>query len=582
MKSQTIYASSRLQQKAEQKTATSWSDGVLHVNRHWSLIGLGIVVVAAFGACWGYLALGSTALDISNLKWLSGDLAVVFIAWGQYLSDPAANWLSTTRMSYPLPISVSVFDTMPVLLLLVRPFAGLVSGGHQFLGYYFMACLMLQGAFGYFAALRALMLIHEKNHLLSTYIAVIVGILFASIPYTSFRFQGHTALSSQWVLALSIWATLATLESSRRRWMLINGLVLFVVTGLNPYLALMVAVSSSVVVSFGWRKHGFKDVTLRIVFLVLVMAAGLTGFGFMGAASAVSEGYGYYSMNMLGPLDSNGIAGLFRLDVPDPTGGQSFEGFTYLGLGLLLLVALALFSFVNYRAPANEFPFVPAFIAIASFYLIALSSTVTLSTHTWHLPVPDVVNYLLSRFRASGRFFWMGGFWLILVAVVASVLRFGALRAAALLTIVLSVQLVDIRPIALYLRDSIAQFNALELSGVAVDGANSILVYPPWQCDHEGTPGGLRNYELVGYFALHHKMPTNNFYAARTPAEQSAYHCDHEARLAQLDLNAIYLLSSNLYARHAAAFTGRFSCSKHTVDGESKGPFWMCDPVRQR
>lgn len=552
----------------------------LHLNFHKVFTALGLVLVMTFGVVWSYLALGSLALDRNNLKWLWGDLAQVHIAWGQYLSDPAADWLSSTRLSDPLSISISLFDPMPLFLLIARPFAGLASGGQQFFGYYFVACLVLQGVFGYLAALRALAQVGEKHNLFRPYIAVIVGMLFVSIPYTLFRFQGHTALSSQWVLALSIWVTLATLEVGRLRWILSNGLVQIVATGLNPYLALMVFISNCVIVLLTWRKHGLKEITLRIAFIFLLASAGLWVFGFMGAAGIPGGGYGIYSMNMLGPLDSNGIAGLFRFDVRDPTGGQTFEGFSYLGLGLLLLAVLTLFSFVNFSAPDNEFPFVQAITVAVVFFLLALSSTVTLSSHTWHLPVPEALNELFSRFRASGRFFWMGGFWLILIVVVASVLRFGARQAAALLTVVLTVQLVDVRPIALYVRHNIETFSALELSGVASHGANAILVYPPFQCDYEGTPGGKRNYELVGYFALRHKIPTNNFYAARTPSEQSAFHCDYEARLAQLNPNAIYLLSTKLYTQHEARFAGRFSCSERPGDGEAKDTFWVCEPLR--
>ena len=556
---------------------------VSHLNRGRICFRLGFVIVAIFGAVWGYLALGSTAMDRHNLKWLWGDLAQVYIAWGQYLSDPAAHWLSTTRLSHSLPISIALFDPMPLLLLLIRPLSGLVSGGQQFFGYYFVACLVLQGVFGYLAALRALALVRMKHYLLGPYIAVLAGIFFASIPYTSFRFQGHTALSSQWVLAMSIWVTLTTLEARRLQWMLANGCVILLATGLNPYLTLMTGVSTSLMAMIMWRKRGFKEVMLRVAFLVVVALAGFVVFGFMGGAGAESGGYGVYSMNMLGPLDSNGKAGLLRIDIPDATGGQAFEGFAYFGLGLLLLIGLALLSFVKHRAPDNDFPFVPAIIVVALVYILALSSTVTLSTYTWNLPVPDAMLSPLSRFRGSGRIFWIGGFWLILISISATVLRFGALRAATLLTVLMSLQVVDIYPLALNIRQSIATFLAkAELSGVETDGATSILVYPPWQCDHEGTPGGQRNYEVVGYFAMNRQIPTNNFYAARTPAEQSAYHCDYRARLAQLDPDAIYLLSPKLYSQYQATFDGRFRCSERHDDTEAQDPYWICEPARKK
>ncbi len=539
---------------------------------------VGLLIVAAFGAAWACFALGPTALDTRNLTWVWGDLAQVYVAWGQFLSDQHAGWLSTSRLSYPLSMSVSLFDPMPLLLLIAKPFSGLIPQGHQFFGYYFVLCLALQGVFGYLAALRALRLVGVEHQGLTRYIAVIVGVLFASIPYTFFRFQGHTALSSQWVLALSLWAVLATVDASRRRWLLCNCAVLFIATGLNPYLALMVAINASIVVTVAqWRRSRF-EILVRVGALGLVAASGLLMFGFMGASGAETGGYGMFSMNMLGPLDSNGNAGLLAFEVVDPTGGQSFEGFTYLGLGVLALTALALISFINFRAPENDFPFLAALLVVLCCFALALSATVTLSSRMIELPIPDGIRYILSRFRGSGRLFWMAGFWWVLIAVCATILRFGALRAAALLSLVVVIQVIDVRPIAANVRNNIANAKSLRLADIGAPGAKAVLVYPPWQCDHESTPGGVRNYELVGYFALSNGLVTNNFYAARTTAEQQQYHCDYDKRLEKASFDAVYLLSPALYAKYQASFAQGFRCTM----GDGEHAYWTCIPEMPR
>lgn len=537
------------------------------------------LVAAAFGTLWAYLALGRTGIDPSSMKWLWGDLAQVYVAWSQYLSDPDAVWLSTTRMSYPLPISVSLFDPMPLLLLLSRPFAGLMEGGRQYFGFYFTACLAMQGVFGYFATLRALRLVDVSDSVWSRYVALLGGMLLASMPYTFFRFQGHAALSSQWVLVLSLWATLATLDSNRLRWLALNGGVLLLATGLNPYLALMVAASNAVIAcSRLYRKGDRLEMAIRLAMLVATAALGLTVFGFMGASSAATGGYGVYSMNMLGPLDSNGGAKLLSLDVADPTGGQSFEGYTYIGLGMVILCALGPFLLPARQTPAHRFPFLGAILAVLCCYALALSASVTLSGYRVDLPLPESVHFLLSRFRGSGRFFWMAGFWLVLILTTLTVRRLGPKRASLLLSGILAVQLVDIVPLAANVRGNIANASALKLEGVDAGSARAVLVFPAWQCDHESTPGGLRNYELVGYFALGKRLPTNNFYAARTTADQSAYHCDYSKRLAKLDPDAIYLLSDPLYAQYRMDFAGRFSCSERPAEPQYGRAFWICEP----
>lgn len=539
-----------------------------------------LVPVATFAAAWAVYLLGAVALDRRNLEWLWGDLSQVHVAWAQFLSDPDAGWLSTARLSYPLPMSISLFDPMPLLLLLARPFSGLLADGQQFFGWYFVACLVLQGVFGYMATLQAQRLVGGAHSGLRHYVAILGGMLFASVPFTFSRFVGHTALSSQWVLALSVWATLATLDSAHRRWLVVNGLVLFLATGLNPYLALLVLISNSVVTLVrGWRVTP-SQVALRIGVLAVIAGIGLKIFGFADASGASTGGYGIYSMNMLGPIDSNGRAALFGLDVLDPTGGQSFEGYNYLGLGLLALCAFVFVSFVNYRAEPSRFPFVAVFLVIALCYLLALSTKVTMSGHAVDVPVPRGIRFLLERFRGSGRLFWMAGFWIIVASTSAAVLRFGQFRGAVLLTVVVIVQLIDVRPIAHDVRSSIANGKALSLD-LAVSGpVSGIFVFPAWQCDPQGTPKGVRNYEAVGRFASTHGIPTNNFYAARTTDEQSAFHCNIDLRLWKIDPNALYLISSEVFATHASKFDGGFQCQQRSGP-ERADNYWICLPGAQ-
>lgn len=541
----------------------------------WIYRAVGMIVVAVFAAAWAAFVLGPVPLDVHDTHWIWGDLAQVHIAWQQYLSDPDVHWLSSTRLSYPQPLSISLFDPMPLLLLLARPFAALADPGTQYFGYYFMFCLVLQGVFGYFAALSALRLAGVSKGVSSVIVAALTGILFASIPYTFYRFQGHTALSSHWVLVLSIWVALAGWDWRGARWYVANCAVVFVATGLNPYLALLVCASTSILALLSWKVLGLREIAQRVAAVAIVAALGLSLFGFMDGSNAYSGGYGVYSMNLLGPFDSNGVARLLPLDVPDATTGQSFEGYTYVGLGILMLVLLALLVYVNHRAEPNRFPFAPALGVVVCCSLLALSATVTLASHVVEIPIPKIASYLLSRFRGSGRLFWMAGFWLVMISVVACSLRFGTRRAVVVLALLVMVQIVDIRSIGSNVRTTIASANALRIAGVPAGSYSALLVFPAWQCDNQGTPGGgVRNYEAVGQLAASLGIPTNNFYAARTPAEQSVFHCDYDARLKQPDARAVYLISAALMETHGGRLRETHVCSP--LEGEQGA--WKCMP----
>lgn len=528
--------------------------------RLWRGVGTLLVVGCAF--LFARYLLGRVALDIHDLHWLWGDLAQVQIAWAQFVSDPDAHWLTSTRLSYPLPLSISLFDPMPLLLLLARPFAGLAPDGTQYFGWYFAACVILQGWFGYRATLRAVHLAGGPDGVASTFIAVAGGLLLASVPYTFVRFQGHTALSSQWVLVLSIWVSLASLDWQHRRWCIANGAVVFLATGLNPYLALMILISQGVLTVIDWQRLRYKGVALRIVAMAVTAGIGLWLFGFMSGATADTGGYGHYSMNLYGPLDSHHAAKLFPFNVPSAMDEQQFEGYTYVGFGVVLLCVAGLIASIGRKLPRASFPFLAALLVVLVCYLLAMSSTLSAGHHVLEVPLPKKIIYLLSRFRGSGRLFWMAGFWLVLVSIAACVRRFGVRITAAVALTFLVVQIVDIRPIGASVRKTIAGGHALRLDGIPQGKFSAVLVFPAFQCNYHRAPGGdVRNYEAVGFLAASRGIPTNNFYAARVPDEQTAYHCDYDARLAKVDSRALYLLTQDLFDAHRDALEQAHTCT---------------------
>src|SRR5271166_4558330 len=120
--------------------------------------------------------------------------------------------------------------------------------------------------------------------------------------------------------------------------------------------------------------------------------------------------YGQYSMNLLSPLlpqQSGLLPGLGG--VIDATGGQ-YEGFNYLGLGLLLGSILLLPFEIDWLR-RNLRAHLLLFIAFAALTAFALSDRV-FAGHwlLYELPMPPLLNPVLGTFRSSGRFFWLIGY----------------------------------------------------------------------------------------------------------------------------------------------------------------------------
>ncbi|MBQ0918439.1 hypothetical protein KBW71_08275 [Hydrogenophaga aromaticivorans] len=536
-----------------------------------------IVVLLAFGLTWARYVLGRIPLDIHNTEWVVGDLAVVYFAWVQYLADPHSHGLLTQRMSFPLEMNVALFDPMPIFLISVGKLAPWVPNG-QYLGWYFVLCVLLQAVFGYLTMGELIKHKSEELGNKTEVLKLLGGCFFVLAPYSINRFGGHTALASQWILVASIWTCLRTRDASTAQWLLWNGTLQFVASGINPYIAVMTGMTLGTMIFAPSHNGALANRLFRLLALVAVTAIGFYVFGFMGGASVRGGGYGSFSMNMLGPLDSNGDARLFPLDIPDATGMQSFEGFNYLGLGTILLLASALTIGLRGSRGPVFLPIRPIALLILCAYALALSTTITLGHSKLHLMLPDAVETLLNRFRASGRFFWVSAFWLVAVSIHVLVSRCATRWSTGLLALFLLIQLVDIAPIGREVRHALANYRHLsltphELARIPIQ-TKALIALPPWQCSIGRSPGGLRGTEFTGYAAIQLNLPTNNFYAARTLEEQRKYHCDMNAALTRVSTDYTYFLYSSIYRRNQTLFDDKFRC-EHS---ESIYNAYICTP----
>lgn len=528
-----------------------------------SLIGLGSLLFLSF--FWALYILGKNTLDITNTTWLWGDLAQVYLSWKLYLSDPNAHWLMSSRMSYPLEMNISLFDPMPIFLLTAGKLADLVPDG-QYLGLYFVACIVLQGFFGYLA-IGEIVKSKIAPSSWKELIKLIGGGFFILTPFTFWRFQGHTALASQWLVVFSIWVSLKTNHLGVGRWLLANCGALFIVSGINPYLALMAGLSTGALTATGYGSNPACVRALKLSALCLTAVLSFYIFGFLGAASVDGGGYGAYSMNMLGPFDSNGLSLLLPIDIPDATRQQTFEGFSYLGVGLLLLIAFSV-ALLRIKSPDHP-PTAPRLsqilILVAISYLLALSTTLTLSSFKVQLPAPDFLEAVLNRFRASGRLFWIGSFWLIIAGFIVTTSRLNPKKSLILLPALLAIQLFDVAPIAKSVQSSIAQFRHLHISEQDIklipNTIDKVMVFPPWQCAQGASPGGARNYEIFGYLTADINASTNNFYAARTLTEQKKYHCNYSKFTDNLSKSSVYFLSGKFFHHFESKLIDQFNCT---------------------
>ena len=299
----------------------------------------------------------------------------------------------------------------------------------QWFGLYTLLCFALQGAAGALLCTRG-----ARCGAPLAVGALLSGALFACLPTLWERAFRHVALASQWLFLFALYAFLeqrAALRSGGRAgawpwWFAVLG---FASVGIHPYFLPPVMVCALLAaVERGRVAHARGRAALD--FLAAMAAAVLGGVlcGAIGAGGGLSRGgYGEFSMNanaLWNPSSRGGYTWSRLLPVL-PQQASQYDGFNYLGLGVLALLAAALVlaAAACLRRPAavrgwwgRNWPVAAACAFLTAF---ALSNRVTWGMAGFTLPLPKALLALCGIFRSSGRMFYLVAACMLTWAVYA-------------------------------------------------------------------------------------------------------------------------------------------------------------------
>ena len=231
--------------------------------------------------------------------------------------------------------------------------------------------------------------------------------------------------------------------------------------------------------------------------------------GYWGAGS--DGGFGYYSMNLAAPFwptFSALIPGIPYAPA-DGTGGQA-EGYQYLGLGLLGLLAVSALGWARWWAHIRRHPG----LALACIGLCALAVTnwvFLLHIRLVHIPLPSAV---FSQMRASGRLFWPVAYALLITSALVTLRVFP--RAGSLVVLAAAlVQFADAAQLRRLDHDSLSEpaaypFDQRRLSAI-LRAHDRLTVIPELPCNGGGTEPALDLLWLAGRT----RMLINTMYMAR-------------------------------------------------------------------
>jgi hypothetical protein len=462
----------------------------------------------AFGAA---LALWVFPLDFlfpaAGAPWRPvGDAAQHMVAQ-RYLIADAWRWPPTFAANLNTQeggLNTVFADSIPALVLLLKAIRGLLPEGFHGVGLFYGLAWLFQP----FAAVWALRGAGERRWLPALGLALAA----AAMPAWIGRF-GHAALCGHALLLAGLGFYLRLARAPTRPLWLGAGALQVLALLVHPYLAAMtLALLGAVPATRLLRGERFLGAGVATAAALVAVVGVMAGFGYLGAAG--DGGYGQFAMNLLSPVwpAGSGIIGLPWSPQLDATGHGGWEGYNWLGLGLLLALAIGVLGRPRLAGEMLRRHAGLALVLLA-LTLLAVSHKVGFGTRI----VLDLgaVPGPLEQFRASGRFFWPVAYVLLVAAMLLLARIAPVLCLAAGL-----IQFADAAPLRAAIAGWAGQHPAWSIPApelrAAFREARSFTVLPSWPCVDHAT-GGETYATLLETLALASEtaVPASTMYVAR-------------------------------------------------------------------
>ncbi len=481
---------------------------------------LGGLAAILLGLAAFLLFVGASTLSPTNIGWLNvADRAMHTLGWMFFRAAP---WGmppgASPHLGIELASSIGMVDGLPLFALPLKPLRDWLPDPFQYWGIWLLLSFMLQSLFAY-AIAREL----RASRLLSLVAAAFVLIT----PAFMFRVPMHLALSGHWTLLAALY--LYVRRSPPALWMW--PIVVAVTASIHAYLlAMVLALWLAALAERLWTKRVAPRAAVVEFFVALaVTVVVLWTAGFFVSGSMGNYGYGDYKLNLLWPLLTYGHWSQIFPDLPHAK--YDYEGLSFLGIGILALLALALAARPR-LSPLLHRRWLPLVVVVLAMMVFAFSMNLQLSgVHLGTIPIPRWVSDLASTFRSTGRFVWPLLYLVTIGAVVLVARRFRPAVALPLAVLALAAQAADSAPGLLSFASRIA---------AASSTWDTPLVSPFWERAASAgytrirvvpvqNPG--KDWKPLGYFAVTHGMDIDSAYLGRTDEKAMRYLRSHEAEV---------------------------------------------------
>lgn len=467
----------------------------------------GLTVAFAIGLLfvWRYFPPGFVAGTSSY--WLTevDDVTQYFAGFNAFFQAPFSYpLLAFDSINYPQGTRATFVDAIPLYALLLKILVPSSFAPFNPFGVWVALSFIGQAICGWW--------ILRELQVKSWMALLALTVCLLTFPALTTRL-GHISLMSHWILlsALALYIrSRRYADAQRLGWSLLLASAFYI----NIYLFVMA--SAIYIVSCLGNLNRFKPAEVGkalIPFAIIGFSLFITIFPMERVAVAPETGFGIYSMNLLSPFTGGKLLASGVFEMP----GQ-YEGFNYLGLGVLLTFVAALG--INLKLSAHVFS---RHLGLASlmalFTAYALSNVIYYGTHeVIRLTYPAFMEGITSQFRVSGRFFWPVGYCVVIFAIVMLYRKVGTWAFAACMLVLIVLQINDLSSLRHRLVDTAKRPAEAVLNQKAwdqqLDGhVKYLYFFPKFRCGRADMV--LNTLMPTMRYAVIHGLKMNTGYVAR-------------------------------------------------------------------
>ncbi|MFN3808522.1 DUF6311 domain-containing protein [Asticcacaulis sp.] len=479
-------------------------------------------------------------LDPTNIGWLMhGDWGQHFLGWHAYRNG-ADGFNHQDLLAHPTGLSILYTDSNPLFSLPLKLISPFLPANFQFIGPWFLLCLCLHYVF----ALRLM-----ERYAPGAWSALGGALLLCLLP-TLYNRIGHDTLFAHWLIlwSLYIFFVVETPRGKATGW----AANLTLASLIHPYLLLMClfiwAADQWQAVQPLRRTRDLKALSALAISAVISAGLCLTALWAGGAFSGTSpagDGFGIYSMGLDGPFNPSGLPSFLSF-LPRQEARQGFEGFQYLGAGLLVLVGAAWWMTRRTKTLTTDSTLDPEIFIITEpqgqdtqavtarafdrartlkWVLIALS-VLAVSTKIQifgktliDIPLPEAVVPVLGVIRASGRLFWPVAYTLIFLSLLV---LYRSPKRTIWLGLIVGLQILDLGIFAGYVKGLTARASDRTIVSIAKSPQWTQLIAASAQVNFVPPDPHINTdrFYNVAYRAVSAKVPVTTMYGARPDIRQ--------------------------------------------------------------